>query len=495
MERVLRSQKTTSQHEMNENSETTCDLMERTETSDYNRATDEGRNEDINSQIHNENSIIQSRSHSSSDNTNHHLSQSMQAMENKVKSLESTLQTVTNQLTSAIRNLPSQSFRTNTNQNQMAPVPHNSQHSHMSRPRAETRPRSVSHSDTDDLEHDSNNYTGDHFYRPRSKPKLPPFTGRESWKVWFNRFEEVANRQRWSSEEKLDELLPRLQGVAGDFVFGQLNQAIRSNYQLLCKELNHRFRVVETTKSFRIQFSNRNQKSGETPEEYAAELKMLYDKAHTHRDSITRKDDLLRRFLDGLTDEKTRFYVEFVKEPTDIDEAVYQVVCFQETKSRSKDHNPMYSRQLRDEHSSSDNENDESIVRSVPLKNKHRLIQKSADQPTDSTPSNIDTKTPDLEQIRELIRKELQAVAQTQPLPSQNQYYRPHQNNRFNNPRNSFNNKRYENNRACFLCGDPSHFKRNCPQLNNASNNMAPSDQNRRPLNYNGLAVAANSQS
>ena len=47
--------------------------------------------------------------------------------------------------------------------------------------------------------------------RVRPRPafaKLPPFTGKESWQVWFNRFDEVASRQSWSANVKLDQLLP-----------------------------------------------------------------------------------------------------------------------------------------------------------------------------------------------------------------------------------------------------------------------------------------------
>ncbi|CAC5417240.1 unnamed protein product [Mytilus coruscus] len=51
--------------------------------------------------------------------------------------------------------------------------------------------------------------------------RLPIFTGKEKWKVWFNRFEAVANLYNWSKKEKLVELLPRLQGIAGDFVYDQ----------------------------------------------------------------------------------------------------------------------------------------------------------------------------------------------------------------------------------------------------------------------------------
>ena len=85
--------------------------------------------------------------------------------------------------------------------------------------------------------------------------------------------------------------------MAGEFVFGQLSRTVRSNYKTLCKELKNRFRVIETSKTFGVQFSRRNQKIGETVEEYAAELKKLYDKAHARRDKETRREDLLRRFF------------------------------------------------------------------------------------------------------------------------------------------------------------------------------------------------------
>ncbi|KAH3712921.1 hypothetical protein DPMN_072681 [Dreissena polymorpha] len=53
---------------------------------------------------------------------------------------------------------------------------------------------------------------------------------------------------------------------------------------------------------------------------------MLYDREHPHRDRRTRDKDLVRRFLDGLQDEEVKFEVEYHKEPTTIDEAVYNVV-------------------------------------------------------------------------------------------------------------------------------------------------------------------------
>ena len=129
-------------------------------------------------------------------------------------------------------------------------------------------------------------------------------------------------------------MLPRLHGAAGEFVFGQLQRSTRGNYETLISELNSRFRVVETKKTFGAQFSKRNQKVSESAEEYVAELKRLDDKAYSQRDSETRHEDLLRRFLDSLYDDKARFQVEYVKEPKTIDEAAFYMVDLEETRRR-----------------------------------------------------------------------------------------------------------------------------------------------------------------
>ncbi|MEW8547165.1 MAG: hypothetical protein AB2693_26945, partial [Candidatus Thiodiazotropha sp.] len=165
--------------------------------------------------------------------------------------------------------------------------------------------------------------------------KLPPFNGKEDWKVWINRFEAIAERRNWSEESKLDNLLPKLQGKAGDFVFTQLPRGTLACYRELVKELNSRFRVVETQKTFAAKFSQRVQRVDETAEEYAADLKRLYAKAYQFRDSKTKQEDLVRRFLDGLRDSEARFEIEFHKEPEDIDEAVYHAVNFIQTRRRS----------------------------------------------------------------------------------------------------------------------------------------------------------------
>ena len=99
-------------------------------------------------------------------------------------------------------------------------------------------------------------------------------------------------------------LLPKLQGMAGDFVFDVLNPEECTNYKTLIKCLKHRFRKVESTKTYVVMFWKRNQKASETEETYAADLKCIHGKAYPQQDNSARKEDLLCRFLNGFLDQK-----------------------------------------------------------------------------------------------------------------------------------------------------------------------------------------------
>lgn len=68
----------------------------------------------------------------------------------------------------------------------------------------------------------------------------------------------------------------------------------------------------------------------ESPEEFAAELKRLYDKARPTRNTRTRREDLVSHFLAGLNDDQARIYVELNKDPQTLDEAVLHVVHYNE---------------------------------------------------------------------------------------------------------------------------------------------------------------------
>jgi len=342
--------------------------------------------------------------------------------------------------------------------------------------------------------------------------KLPPFTGKESWKVWFGRFEEVACRRRWSDDEKLDELLPRLQGTAGEFVFNQLLPRTRGNYSKLTTELNSRFQIIELPKTFKTKLARRVQKHGESVEDFAADLKMLYDKAFPERSYKIRAEDLLRYFLDGLTDDEARQQVEFVKEPTSIDEAVVEVVIFQESKrkidgerslcdkgKRSKSINMVKPADGEDDDEDDASETEDSAASKIARMNtrpgnRGKFINKQShatvhDGANDISLAKIQESLTQIkgemataEQFLELQgeMKDLNArvtVLEDKANRGTNSYRSRARRPNFQASDNLQNDRQMggANGFHCFTCGSPDHFARNCPNAPwlNGQMNMA----------------------
>ena len=65
----------------------------------------------------------------------------------------------------------------------------------------------------------------------------------------MDRFEAIAERRKWNDEVKKDNLLPKHQGKAGEFVFTHFSKDTLGCSRELVKELYNRFRVVATEKS------------------------------------------------------------------------------------------------------------------------------------------------------------------------------------------------------------------------------------------------------
>ena len=100
--------------------------------------------------------------------------------------------------------------------------------------------------------------------------KLPGFDGKEDWVTRITRFKVIADRYRWSEDDRLDQLFPKLEGLAADFPFSQLSPEGLNDYQELIRELTRRFRVVETARSFAAKLSLRIHKPNERVENFAA---------------------------------------------------------------------------------------------------------------------------------------------------------------------------------------------------------------------------------
>lgn len=312
--------------------------------------------------------------------------------------------------------------------------------------------------------------------------KLPAYTGKEKWEVWYNRFEAVARLGKWDEKSKLRELLPHLQGAAGDFVFDQLPQKTLSSYRKITKEMQNRFGVFETKKNYKVLFNRRNQKQGETSETYAAELKRIYDKAYTNRDRKIRQEDLLQRFLMGLSDHKTRVHVELYKDPSTIEEAIHDVITYLETTSSPQEEQSggKFKKQVRQ----LKNESKKPDWKTGKLNGKKEQNETSSVEGLGKT---------QLEQVQKLFNQmyeenkkgENQNIGNYQRNksfgPSSNRTsYKDRKPNNFNGPRDSVSGQHPQGDRQflCFHCGQPGHYARNCFSNPKRQPDQKPNGQN-----------------
>jgi hypothetical protein len=304
--------------------------------------------------------------------------------------------------------------------------------------------------------------------------RFPPFTGAENMEVWLNRFGDIACRQQWTDEEKLDAILPKLQGAAGDFVFGQLPRATRSDFRLLVRELSSRFHKIENPKTFIAQFRCRYQKRSEPVEEFAADLKRLYDKAYKHRDEQTRQEDLLRKFLDGLEDEAAQFHVEYVKEPKSIDDAVSEVIHYQSARTSSTSDSRRSTKgskvqifRVQDDSESEVPEDDKQRLARLPGRPKKPT---ATAEPRDQEPDCLS----ELKKLRDDLTERLQKLEESQANAAPNEVLerlkkledhsspqpkRSSPKPRTGGPRDTPN---APNNGKCYKCGQVGHYARSC---------------------------------
>ena len=122
-----------------------------------------------------------------------------------------------------------------------------------------------------------------------------------------------------------------MQGTVGDYVFDELSKKKWPYYNELIKCLKRHYHTIENTKTYAAIFWKCDQKASESEGTYVTELKSMSDQAYPQSDSTQWDKDLLCRFLNGLIDQKGHQQVEFVKDPANIDEALDEIVRYQES--------------------------------------------------------------------------------------------------------------------------------------------------------------------
>jgi hypothetical protein len=195
-------------------------------------------------------------------------------------------------------------------------------------------------------------------------------------------------------------------------------------------------------------FAARKQKSTETIENYAADLKKLYEKAYARRDPRTREEDLLRKFLDGLQDTKAASHVEFVKDPKSIDAAMDEVINFHEV--HRKLNKPV--RGVNHDCLSSEEEHNYTVARTA-----GRPVNNPTHHGETAPKEDLEAKVAELTKQLEQLRNSKTSLGPN-PVSNKTQHYgRSPQAQGFDRIRSRALEMR------CFNCEQVGHMKRDCP--------------------------------
>ena len=115
-------------------------------------------------------------------------------------------------------------------------------------------------------------------------PPIPKFSGGDSspagsFQEWITQFELVAEVYGWSKQAKLIHLTTCLRGEAFAF-FRSCSKQQKASYDLLATEPKCRFTPVHIQSVQTSLFHDRRQRSSETVDAYAQDLKSLFHKAY-----------------------------------------------------------------------------------------------------------------------------------------------------------------------------------------------------------------------
>ena len=135
-----------------------------------------------------------------------------------------------------------------------------------------------------------------------------PFSGKSSYDEWAIHFENVADVNGWTDEQKLKWLRVRLIGRAQKAFLCLLEDA-RTTYGAAQKALSDRFEPASQKTRYQAEFQSRKKKPSEGWADFADDLQALVDKAYPSLQPEARESLALNSYLQQLSHPQVAFRV------------------------------------------------------------------------------------------------------------------------------------------------------------------------------------------
>ena len=151
-------------------------------------------------------------------------------------------------------------------------------------------------------------------------PKMATYDGKTNWRPYFLQFTHIANRYKWSPEQKLDKLIEWLRDKALKF-YSFKTKTVQENYDQLCKKINDRFGRKDMPHILRRQLQDIKQEQEESLEEFAERTQEMAIDGHPDTPEAFVEIVTIDAFLKGCTDKKAAL-AAMEKNPNTSDEAM-----------------------------------------------------------------------------------------------------------------------------------------------------------------------------
>ena len=156
----------------------------------------------------------------------------------------------------------------------------------------------------------------------RFKPRDPkPFDSHKcDWYDYLPHFEAVADWNKWTDEQKAQQMIMSLDGDAMKML-GQMTPEVKRDYYKIVAEMNRCYDPRERSTAYKIEFRGRVRHRNENIMAYAQDLRRLVNKAYPDMPMMSLDAFVLDQFIMGLGSMEIRRHVQF-GHPADIDRAI-----------------------------------------------------------------------------------------------------------------------------------------------------------------------------
>ena len=171
-------------------------------------------------------------------------------------------------------------------------------------------------------------------FEPKIKVKPPTYDGKTSWSTYLKQFEAAAAANGWSPADKAVALIVALRGEAMN-VLQTLSGDQQCDYNYLVSRLEMRYGDRHLQQVYHVQLKSRQQKSGETLQEYEADIARLLRLAYPNAPDSFYEQFAVEAFVDGLRDGETQQALRLAR-PKTLDDALAHALEFETAKKTSR---------------------------------------------------------------------------------------------------------------------------------------------------------------